>query len=652
MNKDFLEELDNELSWVSQDKIISSSDIEDAPLDVVSVSLENVWNLKEWKPHKKREKRDDSEDENSGFLSLRQTMMSNFPEVKFYLPAIRPGYTRVLPIWWNNETWAKNMNMFQYWDDILLIDCGIQFAEPDMLWATCSIPDISFLIPYRKNIKWLIITHAHLDHIWALKHILPALDYPIIYWTKLTLGIVKKGLEENKILHLQKFVEVKTDSNDLISIWDNFKCEFFRVNHSVPDCAWVYITTPGWFKAVHTWDFKIDFAPEIDKPADLARIWEYGRRWVTLFLSDSTWSTRKWFSTSEKQIWATLEKIIAHHNKWRLIITIFSSWISRVQQIINACEAYDKYVFLSWRSMVENVAISKELWYLKAKPGTIKKMSPKTTEWIPLEKQIIITTWSQWEEFSALSRMAEWKHSSIEIMAWDTIIFSSSVVPGNERSVVSVINKLIRLWANVITKDDWEVHTWWHAFQEEQKIMLNLVQSKYFMPIYWDLYFRHMHKLTAMSMWMSEENILLLDNWQIVDFWPDWKVFRSKIKAPIQDIIIDWHWIWTVTSHVIQAREKMMNAWVLIVLFKIDSKTKAILGPLKVESRWLVYLDEVRIVHKIIIKKAKSIYENTIKDVPEIEEKDLVKIIKSDLESFLLQKIDRSPMIVPMILDI
>ncbi len=659
MQKDFLEELDNELSWVSQDEIINTQNQDITSEESEEISKEISKDKKQgyitWKKSKQEtdsQKDEKDWDETTQFLSLKQTMMSNFPEVKFYLPSIRPGYTRFIPVGWNNETWAKNMNMFQYWDDILLVDCWIQFAEPDMLGANCSIPDISFLLPYKKNIKGLIITHAHLDHIWALKHILPALDFPTIYGTKLTIWIVKKWLEENKILHLQSFVEVNTDNNEMVNIWDNFKCEFFRVNHSVPDCAWVYITTPGWFKAVHTWDFKIDFAPEIDKPADLARIGEYGRKWVTLFLSDSTGSTRKWFSTSEKEIWSTLEKIIAHHTKWRLIITIFSSWISRVQQIINACEAYDKYVFLSWRSMVENVAISKELWYLKAKPGTIKKMSPKTTEWIPLEKQVIITTWSQWEEFSALSRMAEWKHASIEIMAWDTIIFSSSVVPGNERSVVWVINKLIRLGANVVTKDDREVHTWGHAFQEEQKIMLNLVQPKYFMPIYWDLYFRNAHKNTAMSMWMKEEDILLLDNGQIVDFGPDGKVFKSKIKAPIQDIIIDGHGIWTLTSHVIQAREKMMNAWVLVLLFKIDSKSKAIMWPLKVESRGLVYLDEVRIVHKLIIKKAKSIYENTIKDVPEIEEKDLVKIIKTDLEAFLLQKIDRSPMVVPMILEV
>lgn len=652
MQKDFLDELDNELwvpvqvvnnEWFSTwrwEKKVIINDKENNDEEDLEQENENTDNSNE------------SNDQNQMTTWYRPNMMSNFPEVKFYLPTLRKGYTRFIPIGWNNETWAKNMNMFQYEDDILLLDCWVQFAEPEMLWANYSIPDISFLIPYKKNIKWLIVTHAHLDHIGALKHVLPALDFPTLYWTKLTLWIIKKWLEEHRLMPYCSFVEVNSDSSEKIKIWEYFSCEFFRVNHSVPDCAWVHVETPNGFKALHTWDFKIDFAPEIDKPADLSRIWEYWRKWVTLFLSDSTGSTRKWFSTSEKEIGATLEKIIAHHTKWRLIITIFSSWISRVQQIINACEQYDKHIFLSGRSMIENIAISKELWYIKSKTGLIKKMSPKTTAWIPLEKQVIVTTGSQWEEFSALTRMAEWKHSSVEIMAWDTIIFSSSIVPWNERSVVWVINKLIRLGANVITKDDREVHTGWHAFQEEQKIMLNLVRPKYFLPVFWDLYFRHVHKLTAMSIWMNEEDVLLLDNWNIVDFWPDWKVFRSKLKVPIQDLLIDGHGIWTTTSHVIQAREKMMNSWVLVLLYKVDAKTKAILGPLKLETRGLVYVDEVRLVHKLIIKKAKAVYENTLKDVPEIEEKDLVKILKSDMESYLLQKIDRSPMVIPMIIEV
>lgn len=583
---------------------------------------------------------------------IRWKFISKFPETKFYLPSLREGYTRFIPIWGNNETWAKNMWMVQYWDDILIIDCWVQFADADMLWVNYSIPDVSFLVSYKKNIKGFLITHAHLDHIWSLKHVYPALWCPPLYGTRFTLWLVKKQLEEAWLMSYATLIEVDAWSKDFIKV-GQFNVEFFRVNHSVPDCAWLYIESPTWTKIVHTWDFKIDFTPAIDQPADLDRISEIGQRWISLLMSDSTWSIRKWFSMSEKNVWEELEKIVSRHSKWRLIIATFSSWISRVQQLVDIAEKYDKTIFLSGRSMVENVAIAKELGYLNIKPGIVKKMTPKNTDWILPHKQIIITTWSQGEQFSALARMAEWKHNSVEIIKWDTIVFSSSVVPGNEKSVVWIINKLIKLWANIITKDDWEVHTWGHAFQEEQKIMINLIKAKYFMPVFWDLYFRNAHKNTAVSLWMKEQDVLMLENWNIVDFAPNnWNVFKSKIKAPIQEIIIDWHGMWLATSHVIKAREKMMNSWVLVVVFKTDKKTKAILWHIKLETRGLVYLDEVRFIHRLIIKKSKEIYDNTVKDIPDIDEKDLLKIVKTDLEKFLLQKIDREPMIIPMLIEV
>lgn len=646
--KDFLNDLDNELND------ITSNNIDKLPLNKKIVEKNINPEIKENISLIENLSKTNEINLDSNYVKQSPEFMwkfaSKFPETKFYLPSLREGYTRYIPIWWNNETWAKNMWMVQYWEDILLIDCWVQFADADMLWVNYSIPDVSFLTKYTDKIKGFIITHAHLDHIWALKHILPALNYPILYWTKFTLWLIKKSIEEAWFLSKMTFIEVDAWSEELINIWQ-FKVEFFRVNHSVPDCAWLYIESPSWVKFVHTWDFKIDFTPAIDKPADLSRIWAIWRRWITMFLSDSTGSTRKWFSKSEKDVWETLDKIVKNHTKWRLIIATFSSWISRIQQLIDICDTYWKTIFLSWRSMVENVAIAKELGYLKIKPHVVKKMSPKATQWIAPHNQVIITTWSQWEQFSALARMAEWKHATLEIVKWDTIVFSSSVVPWNEKSVVWIINKIIKLWADVITKDDWEVHTGWHAFQEEQKIMLKLVNSKYFMPIFWDLYFRTVHKNTAMSIWVKEEDVLMLDNWNIIDFSPKWIVFKSKIKVPIQEIVIDWHWMWTATSHVIKARDKMMRSWVLVICYKIDTKTKAILWHIKLETRGFVYLEEVRFIHKSVIKKAKDVYENTIKDIPDIDEKDLLKIIRTDMEAFLLKRIDRAPMIIPMFIE-
>ncbi len=632
---DILKQLDNELDWM----------VKNVKLDAKKENNQNKQNSN----NSNRRNYKNNNDEN-----VLWKFISKFPETKFYLPTLREGYTRYIPIWWNDETWAKNMGMIQYGDDIVLIDCGLQFASwsTDMLWANYSIPDVGFLSKYKDNIKGFVITHAHLDHIGALKHILPAVWMPTLYWTKLTIWIIKKGLEEAGLLSKANLVEVDADSTTPVKIWA-FDIEFFRVNHSVPDSAWLYIKSPWGVTFLHTWDFKIDLTPRIDKPADLARIGSFWERGVTMLLSDSTGSPRKGHSMSEEEVWNALDEIVKNHHRWRLIVATFSSWISRVQQLIDSAERYGKTIFLSGRSMLENIAIAKELGYIKMKPGIVKKMTPKNTEGIPPHKQIIITTGSQWEEFSALSRMAEWKHNAIEIIRGDTIIFSSSVVPGNEKAVVTIINKLIKLWANVITKDDWEYHTWGHAFQDEQKMMLKLTKPKYFTPIYWDLYFRHLHKQTAMSIWIKEENILLLDNGNIIDFAPKtWNIFKSRIKVPLKQIIIDGYGIGIADSHVIKAREKMMNSWVLVINYKVDKNSKAILGHIKLETRWLVHIDEVRVVHRMIIKKAREVYENTIKDVPDIEEKDLLKIIKTDLEQFLLKKTDREPMVIPMITEV
>jgi len=575
----------------------------------------------------------------------------DFPDTKFFLPSLREGYTRYIPVGWNNEIGAKNMSMMQYGEDIILIDCGIQFAEPDMYGADYSVPDVSFLKKYTKNIKGFLITHAHLDHIWCLKDVLPVLDMPTLYGTKLTIGLIKKSIQEAGLMPYATFVEIDASVENKTKI-GQFDVEFFSVNHSIPDCAGLYIETPGGAKFVHTWDFKIDHTPRLDAPADFERYEEIWNRGITMLLSDSTGSTTKWFSMSEKEVGDELEKIVSEHKGGRLIIAAFSSWISRVQQLVDIAEKYDKYIYLSGRSMTENIAIAQKLWYITMKPGTIKKLTPKNTGQTPAEKQIIITTGSQGEEYSALSRMSEWKHPAMTIQSGDTVVFSSSVVPGNERSVGLVINKLIKYGVKIITKADRPVHTSWHAYQEEQKIFVRLFKPKYFMPIYGDLYFRTRHSETAMSCGIKQSNILLLDNGNIVDFAPNGSVFRSKIKVPLQEYIVDGNGMGLMGSHVLWAREQMMNAWVLVLMYKVDKKSKAIIWHIKLETRGLVYVEEVRYIHRIIIKKAREAYENTVKDVPDMEEKDLLKIIRTDLENFLLKRIDRQPMIIPMITEV
>ena len=654
--QDFLDKLDDELSSMKPKKEENTNTSEVVITSVSNKKTEKTnnnsnKNKKSSFSDKKTGNRFYNKNSKTSKFEHREKFISKFPETKFYLPSLRDKHTRYIPIGWNNETGAKNMWMFQYWDDIILADCGVMFADETLPGVDYSIPDVSFLKKYTKNIKGFLITHAHLDHIGALKHIIPALDFPVLYWTKLTLWIVKKGLEEAQILNKCTFVEIDAKKENKTKLWA-FTVEFFSINHSIPDSAGLFIESEGGAKFFHTWDFKIDHSPEIDQPADIERFKAFGDKWVTMLLSDSTGSIRKGHTVSESVVWEALDKIVWEHNEWRLIIATFSSWISRVQQLINSAEKFDKTIFLSGRSMIENIAIAKELWYLKMKKDTMKKMTPKNTEGVPINKQIIITTGSQWEEFSALTRMAGGLHNSIEIIEWDTIVFSSSVVPGNDRSVVAVINKLIKLGAKVITKDTLDVHTWGHAFVEEQKEMISLVRPKYFTPIYGDTYFRELHAETAMEEGIPKENILSLENGNIVDFTPEGRVFRSKIKVPLQDIIIDGNGMWTASSHVITARHKMKEAWVIVVNYRVDKKTRAILGHIRLETRGLVYIDEVRTVHRDILRKVKMIYENTIKDIPDIEEKELLKIVKTDLEKYMFYRLDREPMIIPMITEV
>ena len=658
--QDFLDKLDDELNNMQpkKEKKIDSSEV---VITSVSNKKEDINKRVEEKIKKYNNKSSSNKIWHKFYnkdtkvrtikFDHREKFISKFPETRFYLPSLRDKHTRYIPIWWNNETGAKNMWMFQYGNDIILADCGVMFADETLPGVDYSIPDVSFLKKYTKQIKGFLITHAHLDHIGALKHIIPALDFPVMYGTKLTLWIVKKGLEEAGIMDKCTFVEIDASKENKTKL-GGFTVEFFSINHSIPDSAGLFIESEGGAKFFHTWDFKLDHSPELDQPADIERFKRFGDKWVTMLLSDSTGSIRKWHTTSEKEVGEALDKIVAEHNSGRLIIATFSSWISRIQQLINSAEKYDKTIFLSGRSMVENIAIAKDLGYLKMKKDTMKKMTPKNTEGIPDNKQIIITTGSQWEEFSALTRMAGGLHNSIEIIKWDTVVFSSSVVPGNDRSVVAVINKLIKLGAKVITKDTLDVHTWGHAFVEEQKEMIRLVRPKYFTPIYGDMYFRNLHAQTAIEEGIEKENILLLENGNIIDFTPEGRVFRSKIKVPLQEIIIDGNGMWTASSHVITARLKMKEAGVLVVNYRVDKKTRAILGHIRLETRGLVYIDEVRTVHRDILRKVKMIYENTIKDIPDIEEKELLKIIKTDLEKYMFYRLDREPMIIPMITEV
>lgn len=644
MSNDFFDDLESDIVWEEGAKTIKNKVAETPDF---SATIEDNYEFVKKTPIENKNKEGDDEEKVSNFNNSIEAPCV-FPNLKpQILPPLEKWFTRIITIWGHNEV-GKNASMIQYENEILIVDWWLQFPESTMLGAKYCLPDISFLIPLKENIKWMVITHGHLDHIWWLKHILPALGFPTIYAPKLTVWLIKKQLEDAWIWDKAKIVVTNPDSDWIFSI-GTFKVEFFRENHNIPDACGIYIETPN-ARLVYTWDFKFDFTPSIDKPADLTKIWEIGSRWIDLLMSDSTNSLKEWFTKTEADIWLELHKIISE-TQGRIIIATFASLIGRIHQIIESAEKTGRTVFLNWRSMVENVRIGRELGYVKCNPNTVRRLT-NTIDSMPDDKVIILTTWSQWEEFSGLYRMAYWEHPIIKIRPGDSVVLSSNPIPGNERWVVNLMNELIKLGATLFTKDWMDIHTSWHASREEQKIMINLIKPKYFMPAHWELFMRVAHKKTAISLWISDKNVFLTDNWAILDIDTERKIRKNKFKLKLEDIIVDGHWIGIATSHIISARAQMMKSWVVVIIFKVDDKTKALLGPLKIETRWLAYLDEVREVHRMIIKKARTSYETTIKDIPDIEEKELIKIIKKDVESYLTYKIEREPMVIPSIISV
>lgn len=547
---------------------------------------------------------------------------------------------RIWSLMWLEQVWQ--CMFIEYDNDIIMIDAGMEFCGKENFWADYIIPDISYIKRNIKKLRWIVLTHGHLDHIGSLKDILPELWFPMIYTTPLSLGIIKKTFENPKDAEKLKYKIIDPDT-DILKLWC-FTLEFVPVNHNIPETLAIAIQTPKWL-IFDSADFKIDHTPAIDRPADLAKIARIWAEWVKLYIWDSLGANKKWRSVSEKQIWENLDELI-QKTKNRMLIATFASNIGRIIQIVQSAIRYNKVVFLSGRSMVNNVEICQQLWYIKVPQWYIRKLSEEV-DTFPDERVLILSTWAQWEEFASLTRMARNEHAFMKFRRWDTILMSATPIPGNETAVNDMINNLVFKDIRLITNDDIDVHASWHGCAEDHKLMLSLLRPQFFLPYFMPAKERYAHKNLAIDMWMPENHILMPSkNGEIIEMYDNVTVL-GKDTLKLDTVMVDGKWTGHLSwEYVIKARSIMAEDGVLALIFKVDAKTKELVWNIQIESRWFVYSSEVKDIHTKIVDFARAKYIENAKRRMQV--KDNLKILKEDLWSYIEQIIGRVPMIMPM----
>jgi len=562
------------------------------------------------------------------------------------LPWEKP--VRIMSLMWLEQ--VGQCLLIEYENDMIIIDAGMEFAaDEDTLWVDYIIPDISYVKKNLHKLRWILLTHGHLDHIWALRDILPELEWPTIYTTPLTLWIVKKSFQNREQIKKIKYKIVNPDI-DILKLWV-FTIEFVHVNHNIPETMAMAIHTPKGL-IFNTADFKVDFSPAIDKPADLSKIARIGNEWVKLYIWDSLWTASRWTPKSEKEIGINLERTIKNI-KWRIILATFASNVGRIMQLINVAIQNNRVVFLAGRSMVNNVEICQELWYIKVPRWMIRKLD-QSVEQMPDDRVMIISTWAQWEEFSALNRMSKHDHPQIQLRKWDTVMMSASIIPWNELQTHSMMDKLVQKDINLITNNDIDIHTSGHGGKEDHKLFLNLVNAEYVLPFYMTAFHRYAHKKLALDMGWEEEKILMSnENGTVIEMYQNWiKISDEKIK--LNTILIDGKWQWHLSwEYVVQARKIMAHDGVLIITYKIDTNTKEIVWNIQIESRWFVYSSEVKKIHTLVVDFARSEYQKIVRWLirkwiksEDINVKDILKEMKKKLETFSVEHTWRTPMVI------
>ena len=548
---------------------------------------------------------------------------------------------KIIPLGGLHEI-GKNITVFEYENEIIVVDCGLSFPEDDMLGIDLVIPDITYLEKNVEKIKGLIITHGHEDHIGAVPYLLKKINIPI-YATRLTAGLIRNKLEEHKLLRSTKLNEVM--QGQTIELGKNFKVEFIRSSHSIPDSVMLAITTPAG-TVLHTGDFKVDYTPIDGKIMDFGRIAELGKEGILALMSDSTNAERKGFTMSERSVGEVFDKLFLHCTK-RIVVATFASNVHRVQQIVNAAVKYDRKIAVCGRSMINMIETARELGYIECPENIFIDIDMISN--YPDERLVIITTGSQGEPMSALTRMAAGDHRKVKITPNDLVIISATPIPGNEKFVSKVIDDLMQIGAEVVYSSLEAIHVSGHACQEEQKLILALAKPKYFIPVHGEYRQLIAHSETAQSMGVEKDNIIMMSNGRILEINEEGAEFTSSVQSG--RVLVDGLGVGDVGNIVLRDRQHLSQDGLIVIVLTMDASTGEVVAGPDVISRGFVYVKE----SENLMDDVKSVVRHEIKKCEERGIRDWATIksaARENLRDYIFMKTKRNPMIIPIIMEV
>ena len=546
---------------------------------------------------------------------------------------------KIIPLGGLHEI-GKNLTLVEYRDDIIIIDCGMTFPEDEMLGIDVVIPDVTYLENNKHKIRGLVLTHGHEDHIGAIPYVLRKLDLDI-YGTGLTIGLLENKLKEHRLSRDKLHV---VSAGDVVKL-GKMEVEWINVNHSIPDACALAIKTPLGY-VYHSGDFKVDFTPISGEPINLTRIAEIGQKGVLAMIGESTNVLREGYTMSESKVGETFNRLFQSLSDNRIIIATFASNVHRVQQIINSAEKYGRKVVLSGRSMVNVTETARKLGQFRVKKDTfvdIKDMDKYDDSEI-----VLITTGSQGEPMSALTRIAYGEHRKIKLTPNDAVILSATPIPGNENAVTKVINRLLERGAKVIYETLSEIHVSGHACQEELKLILSLVKPKYFIPAHGEVRHLMKHAKIAQQMGMDERNIFIMENGNCLEI--SQKSAKLVGDVPSGNILVDGLGVGDVGNIVLRDRRHLSEDGLIIVVISLTKEGKVVSGP-DIISRGFVYVRE----SEDLIEDAKNVVRKILNDDSRDNLKDwngLKSDIRDNLRSYIFKNTKRNPMILPIIMEV